>query len=85
MVFEGSDFVFCYLSGFSIFVKLVHDSPSLFKNCGSALAGVAQWLECWPANEKVSCLIPGQSTRLGCKPGAWMGMWESRSKFLSHT
>ena len=34
-----------------------------------ALAGVAEWIECWPANWKVVGLIPGQGTCLGCRPG----------------
>ena len=35
----------------------------------SALSGVAQWTECWPINQKVTGLIPGQGTCLGCRPG----------------
>ena len=30
-----------------------------------ALADVAQWIECWPANPKVAGSVPTQSTRLG--------------------
>ena len=30
-----------------------------------ALAGVAQWIEHWPANQKVTGLIPGQGTCWG--------------------
>ena len=30
----------------------------------AALAGVAQWIECWPANRKVTGSIPGQGTGL---------------------
>ena len=33
-----------------------------------ALAGVAQWIEHWPVNQKVTSLIPGQDTCLGCGP-----------------
>ena len=33
------------------------------------LAAVAQWTECWPANQVVACLIPSQGTCLGCRPG----------------
>ena len=29
-----------------------------FKKLSGALAGVAQWLECWPANQKVAGPIP---------------------------
>ena len=35
--------------------------------------GVAQWMECWPVNGKVSGLIPGQGTCLGCGSGPQMG------------
>ena len=41
-----------------------------------ALAGVAQWIECWPANQRVDCLILGQGTCLGCGPGPWLGVCE---------
>ena len=33
------------------------------------LAGVAQWIEHWPANQRVTGLIPSQGTCLGCRPG----------------
>ena len=36
----------------------------------SALAGVAQWIECWPVNQKVITSIPSKGTCLGCGPGA---------------
>ena len=39
----------------------------------SALAGVAQWIERWPANRKVTGLIPGQGTCLGCGPDPQVG------------
>ena len=29
-----------------------------------ALAGVSQWIECWPANQGASGLIPSQSGRM---------------------
>ena len=35
-----------------------------------ALAGVAQWTECWPVNQEVTGLIPSQGKCLGCRPGA---------------
>ena len=34
-----------------------------------AMAGVAQWIEQQPANERVTSWIPCQGTRLGCRPG----------------
>ena len=33
------------------------------------LAGVAQWIECQPANQRVAGSIPSQATRLGHEPG----------------
>ena len=42
------------------------------KRC-TALAGVAQWIECWPANQKVTSSIPSQGTCLGCRPGPQLG------------
>ena len=34
-----------------------------------ALAGVAQWIERGPANQRVAGWIPSQGTCLGCRPG----------------
>ena len=34
-----------------------------------ALAGVAHWIERWPANQRVAGLIPSQGTCLDCLPG----------------
>ena len=42
----------------------VHFTQSLL-----ALAGVAQWIECQPANQRVTSLFPSQDTGLGCGPG----------------
>ena len=35
----------------------------------TALAGVAQWIECRPVNQRVAGLIPSQGLCLGCQPG----------------
>ena len=37
------------------------------------LAGVAQWTECQPANQRVIGLIPSQGICLGCRPGPQEG------------
>ena len=37
--------------------------------CDTALAGVAQWIERGPANQRVAGSIPSQGTCLGCEPG----------------
>ena len=34
-----------------------------------ALAGVAQWIERPPSNQRVAGSIPSQGTCLGCRPG----------------
>ena len=41
-----------------------------------ALAGVAQWIEYWPVNQRVAVLIPSQGTCLGCRPGPQFGAHE---------
>ena len=37
-----------------------------YKKCTVSLAGVAQWIESGPENQRVAGLIPSQGTRLGC-------------------
>ena len=37
------------------------------------LAGVAQWIECWPASQKALGSILGQGTCLCCGPGPQFG------------
>ena len=39
------------------------------KGESQALADVAQWIECQPANQRVAGSIPSQGTCLGCRPG----------------
>ena len=34
-----------------------------------ALAGVGQWIERWPVNQRVASAICNQGTCLGCGPG----------------
>ena len=41
-----------------------------------ALAGVAQWIECWPVNQTVADSIPSQGTCLGCRSGPQLGVCE---------
>ena len=38
------------------------------------LAGVAQWIECQPANQRVTSSIPSQGTCLGCRAGSQWGL-----------
>ena len=44
-----------------------------YKDAQCALAGVAQWTECPPENQRVAGSIRGQGTCLGCRPGPWWG------------
>ena len=46
---------------------------TLLKYLICALAGMAQWTECRPANQKVTSSIPTHGTCLGCRPGPQMG------------
>ena len=41
-----------------------------------ALAGMAQWTECWSENQRVAGSIPSQGTCLGCRPGPQLGVCE---------
>ena len=41
-----------------------------------ALASVAQWTECWPVNQRVTCSIPSWGTCLVCRPGPQCGARE---------
>ena len=44
-----------------------------FKN-NKALAGMAQWIEHRPMNQRVAGSIPRQDTSLGCGPGPQLEM-----------
>ena len=48
---------------------LINGALQYFQNQEVALAGVAQWMECQPANQRVTGLISRQGTCLGCGPG----------------
>ena len=48
-----------------------------------AMAGVAQWFEHWPVNQKVASLIPGQGTCGGCRPGSQLGVCERQPIYVS--
>ena len=43
---------------FPIFLQKTAASP--IKNDFGALAGVVQWTECWPVNQRVAGLTPSQ-------------------------
>ena len=46
------------------------------KELGGALDGVAQWIECQPAKQRVAGSIPSQGIFLGCRPGPHMRVFE---------
>ena len=48
----------------------------LQKKKNLALAGVAQWIERWSANQGVAGLIPSQGTCLRCRPAPQLGARE---------
>ena len=52
---------------FSEDLNIIKKIQSEMKNTG--LAGVAQWIENHPVNQKVAGSIPSQGTCLGCRPG----------------
>ena len=41
-----------------------------YQKSGLALADVAQWIKCWPVNQRAAGLIPSQGTCLGCGLGS---------------
>ena len=51
-----------------IVAKLTTPKVSSLKYHFIALAGVTQWIERGPANQRVTGLIPSQGTCLGCRP-----------------
>ena len=54
-----------------------------YENTSLALAGVAQWTECWPANQTVTGLIPSQVTCLGFGPSPQLGAHERQPTDVS--
>ena len=42
------------------------------------MAGVAQWIECQPVNQRVIGSIPSQGTCLDCRPGPQFGIHEKQ-------
>ena len=43
-----------------------------------ALAGVGQWIECWPAKERVASSITSQDTCLASRQGPYLGERERK-------
>ena len=56
----------------------IHPSlPHFKKPSKGSLAGVAQWIECQPVNQRVTGLIPSQGTCLGWARSPVQGMQEA--------
>ena len=61
----------CHLQGEAFKNQYAEELLELNAN---TLAGVAQWIECWPESRKAADSIPSQDTRLGCRPGPLLGV-----------
>ena len=57
-------------------VKWMYGRFSSVKEIIIALAGMAQWIECRPENQKVAGSIPGQVTWLGFRPHPQLQMYK---------
>ena len=64
----------CSQATYNPIVKML--SKYVFKKICIYLAGVAQWIERQPGNQRVSGLIPSQGTCLGCRPDPQWGVGE---------
>ena len=62
----------CSTSNLMIWLIMLIRAP--WEKVTLAPAGVAQWIECWPLNPKVTSLIPSQGTCLGCGLGSRLGV-----------
>ena len=60
-----------HYEGFGIVIFQVITIPPqrILKTLFAALAGMAQWIECRPANYRAASSIPSQGTCLACGPG----------------
>ena len=67
----SKSFVIHYL-GLRYSIRGLHIFPA---KGNTALVGEAQWIECWPANQRVIGSIPSQGTCLGCRPGPQWGAY----------
>ena len=63
---------------FQYFHYYVQKNISFLKNDTQALAGVAQWIECWPVNWKVTGSIPRHGTCLGYGPGPFPSLLRNK-------
>ena len=70
--------MYTLFSLYRTFTKLDHslDYVTNVNKFKWALAGVAQWIEYWPVNQRVTGLIPSKGTCLGCRTGPQWGVHE---------
>ena len=61
----------CMYIGVNIYVhvSIYTVTYKVYLKSKRVLAAVAQWIECWPVNQRVAGSIPRQVTCLGCRPG----------------
>ena len=74
----GNQFILSsHIDGISLSLSLPLSLPLSLKTMKKkkvlALAGVAQWIERRPTNQRVTGLVPSQGTCLGCGPGPQLG------------
>ena len=50
----------------------------VYKSKSFSLASMAQWIECWPTDQKVTGSILGQDTCLDFRPGPQWGVCKSQ-------
>ena len=67
---------------FDILEKARHGDS---KKISGALAGLAQWIECWPASQRVTGSIPSQGAHLGYRPDSHLGPCERQPIDVSLT
>ena len=68
----------CLVACLRTFDMLTSQMPIL-KYFRTALAGVAQWIECQPMNQGGTGSIPSQGTSLGYRPGPQLGACERQT------
>ena len=71
---KGSILWFLFISYKSFTFYKNKKGYKLVKASTIALAGVALWIECQPANQMITGSIPSQGTCLGCRPGPQWGL-----------
>ena len=78
--------LFCiYYQWFPKGIQLIGYIRLIWISLKISLDGVAQWIECQPANQKVRHMIPGQGICLGCSPGPGLGVFERQPIHVSLT